>query len=366
MRISPILSIYIGRSFLLSFAVVFVVFLGIIFLFDTLELMRRATNEAIGLGVILEMGLLKLPNLGQQALPFAVLFGGMAAFWRLTRTSELVVARAAGVSAWQFLFPVLFIAFTIGVLKLGAFSPLSSALLGKFERLETQLFRGQSSLLSISPTGLWLRQASDVDQSVIHANKVTIHDNSIELGDVTIFVTEGSDKFLQRIDAKTAQLEDGFWHLIDVTIVDRSKDQPQVLPEHWIATDITLNNINESFAPPETLSFWDLPAFIANLDRAGFSALRHRLYFHSLLSAPLLLCAMVLIAATFTLKQSRRGNPTYVIVAGIMTGFLLFFLSDVVSALGLRENIPVVLAAWTPSGVSTLLGLALVFHLEDG
>jgi lipopolysaccharide export system permease protein len=161
-------------------------------------------------------------------------------------------------------------------------------------------------------------------------------------------------------------LEDGFWHLHDVVVTERDKDLPQTLPEHWIATDITPHNINESFAPPETMSFWDLPSFIGNLDRAGFSALRHRLYWHSMLAAPLLLCAMVLIAATFTLKQSRRGNPTYVVVAGIFTGFVLFFLSDVVFALGTRASIPVVLAAWTPSGVSTLLGMALVFHLEDG
>ena len=366
MRLSGILSVYIGRSFLQSFAVVFAVFLGVIYLFDTVELMRRATNEAIGVGTILEMGLLKLPNMAQQAFPFAVLFGGMGSFWRLTRSSELVVARAAGVSAWQFLFPVLVVAFALGIVKITAFSPLSSAFLARFDRLETLYFKGQSSLLSVSPTGLWLRQASDLDQSVIHAKTVVINGPNIQLKGVTIFVNEGADRFLQRIDAKQAELEDGFWHLETVMLTERDKEVPLALSEHWVATDITLNNINESFAPPETMSFWDLPPFIANLERAGFSALRHRMYLHSLLAAPLLLCAMVLIAATFTLKQSRRGNPTYVVVAGIMTGFLLFFLSDVIAALGMRESIPVVLAAWTPSGVSTLLGLALVFHLEDG
>ena len=133
-----------------------------------------------------------------------------------------------------------------------------------------------------------------------------------------------------------------------------------------VSIDLKVSNINETFAAPETLSFWDLRGFIENLDKAGFSALRHRLYWHSLLAAPLLLCAMVLIAATFTLKQSQRSSTSYLIVGGIMSGFLLFFFSDVVFALGLRESIPVVLAAWTPSGVSALLGLAMVFHLEDG
>jgi len=45
---------------------------------------------------------------------------------------------------------------------------------------------------------------------------------------------------------------------------------------------------------------------------------------------------------------------------------LLYFLTDVVFALGLSSTIPVALAAWTPFGISTLLGVTLLLHLEDG
>ncbi len=366
MRISLTLTLYIGRSFLASFFAVFVVFLCIIYLMDTVELLRRASShENVGLGLVFQMGLMKLPFMGQQIFPFAVLFGGMAAFWRLTRSSELVVTRAAGVSAWQFLLPVLVVALILGLVKISAFNPLASAMLAKYDRLNATHLKGQSNFLAVSENGLWLRQASGKNQSVIHAPKITIVNNEISLSAVSIFVYEGADKFVSRIDAKTGELEDGFWHLRDAWI-NISDKPPKFVKEHWVETDITLNNIHESFSPPETMSFWDLPDFIENLERSGFSALRHRLYWHSLLSAPLLLCAMVLIAATFTLRQSRRGSATFVIIGGVLTGFLLFFFSDVIFALGLRESIPVVLAAWTPSGISTLLGLAMVFHLEDG
>ncbi len=364
---SPIFSYYVSRHFLISFLAVFSAFLGLIFLFDVIELLRRASgHDDIGLPAVLQMGILKLPFLGQQAFPFAVLFGGMVAFWRLTRNSELIVARAAGVSAWQILIPVLGVSLILGLLQIGALNPLASAFLTKFDRLNASYFKGQSNLLALSSAGLWLRQANAENQSVIHATRLTLLNAAIQLKDVTIFVYEGADQYRQRISAETAELEDGFWHMKNVWIHEREKELPEQRSEFWLETDITLNNINETFAAPETLSFWDLPDFIENLDKAGFSALRHRLYWHSLLAAPLLLCAMVLIAATFTLKQSQRSSTSYLIVGGIMSGFLLFFFSDVVSALGLRESIPVVLAAWTPSGVSALLGLAMVFHLEDG
>ena len=76
--------------------------------------------------------------------------------------------------------------------------------------------------------------------------------------------------------------------------------------------------------------------------------------------------AMVLIGAAFTLRHSRRGATSYVIGSGVLTGFALYFFSDVVFALGLSDSIPVTLAAWSPSGVALLLGLTTLLHLEDG
>ena len=364
---SSILSIYIGRNFLVCFISVFTTFIGLIFLFDIIEMLRLASRqEDVGIGLVVQMSLLKLPFLGQQAFPFAVLFGSMIAFLRMTKSRELMVARASGVSAWQFLLPVLGIALILGILQITAFNPLASVLLSKFDRLNATHIKGQANLLAVSANGLWLRQADKDDQSVIHSTKLNLKQNSIILKDVTIFNYEGLSKYQQRLSAIEAELEDGFWHLYNVWIHERDKEVPVHKQDYWLPTDITPNNIHDSFAPPETLSFWDLPEFITKLDKAGFSAVRHRLYWHSLLAAPLLLLAMVLIAATFTLKQSPRTSTTFLIIGGILTGFFLFFFLDVVSALGLRESIPVVLAAWAPSGISALLGLAMVFHLEDG
>ena len=53
------------------------------------------------------LSFLHTPTVAEQALPFAVLFGSMIAFLNLSRKLELVVARAAGVSVWQFLAPPL-------------------------------------------------------------------------------------------------------------------------------------------------------------------------------------------------------------------------------------------------------------------
>ena len=364
MRVSLTLSGYLGRRYLVGVAVTTLVLLAIVLLFDLIELMRRAADrEELTFGVALAIGVLNIPVLVQKVLPFAALFGGMFVFSRLTRNHELVVARAAGVSVWQFLAPAVTIAVLIGIFVVAVLNPLSSVTASRHDQLVAKYLRGQPNLLSVSPTGLWLRQVDRSGQSVIHAQSVSRQ--GLELNDVIIFLYEGTDSFAGRIDARSATLAAGVWQLSEALVT--SPDRPaEVHKTYQVPTSLTLGQIQDSFASPATLSFWALPKFIALLKESGFAALKHRLHWHSVLSIPLLLFAMVLIAATFSLRLTRRGGTGLVVAGGVFAGFVLFFLSDLVFALGLSGKIPAVLAAWSPAGVSTLLGLSLLFHLEDG
>ena len=364
MRLSPTLSYYFGRQYLQGLAMVFGLLLFLAFTFDFIELLRRAGNRNdIGLGILLQMALFKLPSLAIKLLPFAMLFGGMLTLTRLTRTNELAVTRAAGVSAWQFLAPTLIIALGIGLFTMTVFNPLSASLLSRAEQMDSKLMRGRTSSLAVSSTGLWLREADAEGQVVIHALRVSRQ--GVELSDAIMLFYEGNDRFVRRIDARSARLADGRWEMDNVLIT--GPEQPAATHAHYsISTTLTFARINESFASPETLSFWALPGFIATLENAGFSALRHRLYFQSVLAEPMLLCAMVLIAATFSLRLTRRGGTGLLLVGGVFVGFVLYFFSELVLAAGQSGAVPVPLAAWSPAGVSTLLGLATLFHLEDG
>ena len=83
-------------------------------------------------------------------------------------------------------------------------------------------------------------------------------------------------------------------------------------------------------------------------------------------ATPLLLAAMIMLAAAFSLRPQRQGHVVLVIVLGLLAGFLLYFLSNFVFALGLSGKIPVILAGWAPAVISAMLGMALLLHLEDG
>ena len=364
MRTSPTLFIYIGRQFLISFGAILMAFVSVAFLFDVVEMLRRSqAKEETPFSIVLSMSFFKLPHLTEQVVPFAILFGGMLTFWRLTRSQELVVVRAIGVSVWQFIAPAVFLAFVIGVVKITMLNPVAAAMLFHYEELENKYLKGKTSLLAVSETGLWLRQFDGGNESVVHALQVS--PRNFELSDVVIFLFKENDQFAGRIDAPTAKLDDGYWDIRKAWITTPDRP-PEFAEDYRLKTNLTVEQIQDSFASPESVSFWELPGFIELLQHAGFSALRHRLYWNSLLSDPLLLCAMVLIAATFSLRHQRRGGTALIIAIGVFTGFLVYFISDVVFALGLTESIPIFLAAWSPAGASLLFGLAMLFHLEDG
>jgi lipopolysaccharide export system permease protein len=364
MRLSYTLSVYLARQFLFWMIGVLVVFALTAFVFDTIELLRRAAGKPqTTIDIIIKMALLKLPHLTQEMFPFVILSAAMMTFWRLTRSHELTVARASGVSVWQFLLPAVAIALVLGALKIAVFNPMTAAFYANFERLEAAFLRGRASLLAVSSTGFWLREFDGNSNAVVHALRVSSQD--LELFEVIIFNFAERDRFLSRIDAASARLEPGAWHLRQAWT--SIPGQPsRFAGELRLPTELTIERIQESFASPETISFWELPQFIAMLENAGFSAKRHRMHLHRLLSTPLVLCSMVLIAATFALRPPRRGGGPALVAAGIATGFVFYFLNNLVSALGEGANLPVVLAAWVPGGVSALAGVSMLLHLEDG
>jgi len=188
---------------------------------------------------------------------------------------------------------------------------------------------------------------------------------TLTLDDVILFFFAPDHRFLGRIDAAKAELAQGEWRIAGAVISSPGLVS-QAATNFELPTSLSLSQIEESFAPPETFSFWQLPSFIRVLEKAGFSAMRHKLYFHALMATPLLLAGMVMLSAVFSLRQTRRGKTGAFLVLGIFTGFIFYFVTNLIYALGSSGALPIALAAWAPSLIVVMLGSSMLLHLEDG
>ncbi len=370
MLIATTLSLYIARVFVLAVAGMMAALIGLIGLFDFIELLRRsATKPDATFAVVCEIGALRLPWIGMQILPFAVLLGGILAFWRLTRSSELIVARASGVSAWQFLAAPLVCAVAFGAFATAAVSPVSAVMRARAELMDNVYLRTGGGPLALNGGQLWLRQSdaglSPQGVAILHAHAVNLRNGELTAQDVSIFRLDANDRLLERIEANQARLDDGAWQLDNARTIlaGHLPSPPRPLA---LATNMTVARVQESFAPPDTLSFWALPGFIALLEHSGFSSIRHRLQFQTLLALPLLAGTMTLLAAGFSMRPSRRGGVAKMIGSGVSAGFALFMISKVAEEFGQSGALPPSLAAWAPAASGLMLSVALLLHLEDG
>lgn len=366
---SPTLALYLARRFLGSLGAGLLAVLVLVALVDLVELLRRGATARASPGEILSLVSLHVLPASAATFPFVFMLAAMACYLRLARASELVVTRAAGVSAWRLLLPAVLAAALLGVAAFAVLNPVSAAMLQRFQTLEARYLKGQESLLSISREGLWLRQAGPEGQTVIRARQAD--GSGTELFDVTMFRFGERNRILGRIEAARARLGEGAWHLDAVRSWDFREEAaaPPVLTEAdrlTVPTDLTSDRILESFAAPEAIGFWDLPGFIETLRASGFTTRRHEMHYQSELAKPLLFAAMVLVGAAFSLRHSRAGGIGWMLLGAVLSGFALFFLSDITQALGASGAIPTLIAAWVPPTAATLLALGLILHLEDG
>jgi lipopolysaccharide export system permease protein len=172
-------------------------------------------------------------------------------------------------------------------------------------------------------------------------------------------------KWLWRIEASIATLTRRNW-IRDNARTIRPDQFPQPPELMNLPTDLTVNRVQESFASPDTLSFWALPGFIGLLDRSGFSSIRHRLHFHARSLCRCLRRRMTLVSAGFSMRPARRGGVVRIIGSGVIAGFALFVVSKFAEEIGQSGPFPVILAAWAPAASGLMLAVALLLHTEDG
>ncbi|MBI1272610.1 MAG: LptF/LptG family permease [Alphaproteobacteria bacterium] len=353
---------YIGRHYVTWLLIFLFGLAGIIWLFETAELLRRAASKDTGISIVLLMGLFKLPETIDRALPFVILFAALFTFWRMTRSQELIIVRAAGVSVWQFLMPVLTATILFSVVNVAVINPIGARMVAHYYEMEATYLRHHSTL-ELTGAGLWLRQFQDGKEYLLHTDKVEL--DPLRLSPLMAIIYGPDNKYAGRIDARRAVLEEGRWRIHDAWLNEPGK-QPKFMPEMQITTDMTYEKIQESMASPRTVSFWELPQFIVALQSVGLPVLRHKLQLHALLAQPWFLCAMAFFAAAFALRLNRQGGILFMVSAGVVVGILAFTLNNVLVALGTTQIIPVLLSAWAAPIMCIILGIAALLYLEDG
>jgi lipopolysaccharide export system permease protein len=363
--IGGILQRYFALRFLGAVTGVFAGVFVLVAMIDYVELMRQAADVPhVSALLVAETSLFRVPQVTERVIPFCILVGTMVAYLSLSRRLELVVARSSGMSAWQFTAPAIAAAILLGAFTTLLYNPISAVLQEQSKRLESKIFGERKIGLEQSSGGsFWITQRTDQGQSIMNAHSSLRQ--GVELGGVTVFRFDNGGQFRERIEAKRAVLQPGYWRLQDATIYATGVP-PRGPGDYLLATHLSPEEIQEHFATPDTISIWDLPQYIRRAERAGLTATGYRLHFQKLLALPFLFAAMVFLAASVSLRFFRFGGVQKMVLCGIIAGFLLYVMSKVVDDMSKADLLHPILAAWLPVAVGGLTGFVALLYQEDG
>ncbi|MFQ6552075.1 LPS export ABC transporter permease LptG [Aestuariibius insulae] len=364
-----ILHLYFARRFARSFAGVFAIFFLILAFLDLIDQLGKFAGEGAGFAAIIGLTLLNTPEGLYRILPLITVLATIALFLSLARSSEMVVTRAAGRSALRSLIAPVIVAFLIGALGVAIFNPIVAATSQEYERRADTVERGGSSILTLRDEGLWLRQGSGDRQTVIRAERASL--DGTELFEASFIVFAEAIGPIRRIEADRAVLTDGAWELEDAKswplVSSLNPESAATLHDRLsLPSTLTRDQIRDRLGTPSSIPIWDLPDFIDQLERAGFSAQRHEVWFQMELALPVFIVSMLLVAAGLTMRHQRGGRTGIAVLTAVMLGFGLYFLRNFAQILGENGQIPALLAAWIPPVAAICLALGLLLHLEDG
>ena len=356
---------YLTWRMIFTILAMYVTLAGLIFIADFMENLRFAEKYADGsFGFALRITALRTPGLAQLLTPFIFLFGALWMFNQFNRRSELSVMRSAGMSIWRVIAPSALFAGLAGAFLISFLDPAATRMTGYSQFMKDDIRNKKTGLVRVFGDGIWLRHSDEEFTHIINA--ASLDENAKQLKDVTVWRLTDRSEFVERADAARAFLRDQQLQLKDANVKTATAALFLKSPDYTIPLNLTVEDFKAGTPLPESMSVWDLASYMRVADAAGLPTVRYRLRYHDLLSTPLKLIAMVMIAAMFSLRPSRSGGAFQMIAAGVGVGFFMYLIGEVSAAMGESGAVPVMLAAWSPAVIGALVATTGLLHLEEG
>lgn len=362
------LNFYFARHFAKQVFVVFALFFFLIVALDLIELSRATSKQTdIEPFDLIKIAIFRAPSFAKHALPFTVLFGAATSLMILNHRLELVVARASGISVWQFLLPYVFAGVALGLFYSLIYNPLALTSLDASQDVEAKVFGKIQGGFSNKSRNFWLRVGSN-DGDIIVRSKVA-QNNGQKLAAVSIYRFGNSGKMLERFDAERAVFTEingkNYYKLHGVTVTVPGKAGVKNKTVN-IPIEISKNQLQTNTTRPDSVSFWNMTKQAERAGNAGRDPRPFLTAYQSLLAKPLLFVAMILLAASVSLRFTRFGQSGTLIFGGVLAGFVLYVATEIVLNFGSNGLVSPAMAAWSPACVATLIGATLLLHQEDG
>ena len=363
---------YFSKEFLFSLLIVFLIFLSLSLLINSVGELIYLKNKEVE-NIIWEATILtfaKTPTTIIELSIFIFLFSGILFFVKIQKNNEVNTMSLSGISK---LLPILIptiISFICGVFIIFFLSSLSSTSLNFYEK-EKRIYSSNENLIVMNKMGLWFMENTTSGYNIIRADKIESNDFK-QLNNVTIYNLDQNFNFLKRYDSRKVIIDQKKWSLIETKITQENEsalldktNNKDFLLDINLNLSIDINNLKNYFTDVNTVSFWKMLKTIETLNSRGYSAEELRVKFHKYLSLPFYLLAMVLVSTTFTMGAIKQYNTFMYLFFGTILGVCIYFLNDLSISLGLSNKLPLAVSVWSPVALVIFLSTINLIRINE-
>lgn len=366
------INFYIGKVFLKNFLKITAAIALVVFFVNVFDAYNQIHGQIQGYNnsfvKALEISLVQIPDFINEMSAILVLMATIITISSLSYKSEITIIRSTGFSLWNVIQPIAFLSFLLGIFWITIFTSLLTYSAKEFNRLEQKYINHENRQIIQPKSGIWLKQDNleHKNQEIIITAK-KIYKQNLEFKDVTLWFINNNSEFYKRIDADEIFLNQNNW-LIKSGLVKDDQNLNQRVENITIPTNLVNNlvigKIINNFESEKLFSLYKLPNLIKDLKSAGLTTLKFEVYYHNLLSKPLLFIAMTLIGCYFGLTSTRSKNAILMIFLGAIFGLLIYMISSIVNTLSASGLIPIFTATWLLTALCLAVGILLIYQKE--
>jgi LPS export ABC transporter permease LptG/LPS export ABC transporter permease LptF len=362
-RILQILDIYIVGQWLFYVVVTEIALTGIYIIFDFFQLLNDIVRNHVTAGTVLSYYGYLLPQITYLVLPLSVLVATLVILSLLTKSSQTVAMRSAGISLYRIALPVALAALAASGLMFAMNDRYLPAANQKQVALRNEI-QGRPAQTFFRSGWQWIFGRSNR----IYNYRFFDPDHNV-FADLSVFDFDSAFKMTQRIYAQRAFWEPHVhqWILENGWTREFDGDRVTQYRPFSVAAFPGLTEEPSYFETEvrtsEQMSILELRHYIQELRHSGFDVVRLTVQFYRKFSYPLVALVVVLIGIPFGFTVGRKGALSGIALSlGIAVAF--WSVSSLFQAMGNLNQLPPALAAWTPDVLFGVGGAYLLVRIR--
>ena len=305
------------------------------------------------------LSLLNSPSLLFEMFPFIFLISSQVFFINLFKNEQIQTFKYSGLKNTRILSILIFTSFFTGVLLVALFYNLSSNLKNIYLDLKNSYTSDDKYLAVITNNGLWIKDNVDGKINIINASKI----NDKFLINASITELDINFNVNRHIETEKIDISNKYWEVTNPKIF--MSDQRENFETLSFKSNFDYERIQSLFSNLSSLSIFELIQLKKNYDLLNLSTTEIKLQIQKIISFPIYLCLMTILASAIMFNFRIQKSNTLKISLGLFLSVIIYYMNNFLYVLGKTEKINILFSVWVPILILIIINFTYTLKINE-